>query len=155
MLWLVDDGTVLEEGDDICVIEDKNVSSEYDEAVRSLEDAQANLGKVRANHQMQLAMLEAQIKTNNAETMIAGLDSLQLKYSSDNQRKIKELELQRTAIEKARFDKKIHVLHQIQTPRPNRFSKYLLGLLYINYQPKLVDIMRKTFYDFQKNEEIK
>ena len=114
VLWLADDGTIVNEGDEICILEDKNTSSEYDEAVRSLEDAQANLEKVRANHQMQLAMLEAQIKTNNAETLIAGLDSLQLKYSSDNQRKIKELELQRTAIEKSRYDKKMGALHQIQ-----------------------------------------
>lgn len=96
------------------ILEDKNASSEYDEAVRALEVAKANLEKVRANHQMQLAMLEAQIKTNNAETLIAGLDSLQLKYSSDNQRKIKELGLQRTSIEKNRYGKKIQALHQIQ-----------------------------------------
>lgn len=35
----------------------------------------------------------------------------------------------------------------------NAYNSHLRA--YINYQLKLADIMRKTFYDFQKNEEIK
>ena len=128
VVWLVKDGTILNEGDEICILEDQNASSDYDEAVRNLEDAEANVEKTRANHQMQLALLEAQIKTNNAETLIAGLDSLQLKYSSDNQRKIKELELQRTAIEKGRFGKKMQALHQIQQSELRGLQIRMMGV---------------------------
>ena len=35
----------------------------------------------------------------------------------------------------------------------NAYNSHLRA--YINYQLKLADIMRKTFYDFQKNQEIK
>ena len=114
VLRIIDDGTFVNAGDEICVIEDKNLMSEYEESLRSLENAEANVNKVRADHQLQLAILEAQQRTNNAETMIAGLDSLQLKYSSENQRKIKELEMQRSAIEKSRFEKKFRATRQIQ-----------------------------------------
>ena len=114
VLRIINDGTFVNAGDEICVIEDKNLMSEYEESLRSLENAEANVNKVRADHQLQLAILEAQQRTNNAETMIAGLDSLQLKYSSENQRKIKELEMQRSAIEKSRFEKKFHATRQIQ-----------------------------------------
>ena len=114
VLRIINDGTFVNAGDEICVIEDKNLMSEYEESLRSLENAEANVNKVRADHQLQLAILEAQQRTNNAETMIAGLDSLQLKYSSENQRKIKELEMQRSAIEKSRFEKKFRATRQIQ-----------------------------------------
>lgn len=114
VIRIVNDGTILNEGDEICLIEDNNLVSEYEESLRELANAEANVNKVRANHQMQLAILEAQQRTNNAETMIAGLDSLELKYSSTNQRKIKELEIQRSAIEKSRFEKKFRATRQIQ-----------------------------------------
>ena len=114
VLWIIEDGAIVEEGQEICVIEDNNLTSEYDESLNALENAEANLNKVRANHQLQIAMLEAQQQTNNAESLIASLDSLQLKYISNNQRKIKELELQRSAIDKVRFENKFRATRQIQ-----------------------------------------
>lgn len=114
VLWIINDGDLVEAGDEICVLEDNNLASEYEESMIALENAEANINKVRANHQMQIAILEAQQQTNNAESLIASLDSLQLKYSSVNQRKIRELELQRSAIDKARFEKKFRATRQIQ-----------------------------------------
>ncbi|MBN2767310.1 MAG: efflux RND transporter periplasmic adaptor subunit [Paludibacteraceae bacterium] len=114
VLWIIDDGSMVNAGDEICMLEDNNLTSEYEESLIALENAEANLNKVRANHQLQISVLEAQQLTNNAESMISALDSLQLKYSSDNQRKIKELELERSAIDKTRFEKKFRATLQIQ-----------------------------------------
>lgn len=112
--FLVEDGTHVNEDDVICIIDDTNVSTGYDEAMTNLENAEANMNKTRATLEMQFALLEAQVQNNEAETAIAQLDSLQLKFSSENQRRIRELELERTTIDKRKYAQKLRSLKQIQ-----------------------------------------
>jgi multidrug efflux pump subunit AcrA (membrane-fusion protein) len=104
--YLVEDGTLIKEGELVCIVEVPALQTEYDELLIELENAQARLTKTEADLAMDFAMLEAQIKNNEAQTQIAMLDSLQIMYSTPNQVKIKELELQSVGIEKDRFEKK-------------------------------------------------
>ena len=114
IIFLLEEGTRVEEGDIVCIIEDVNLAMHYDDMLLELENEKARINKVKADLAMQYALLEAQVKNNEADTKIAHLDSSQLEYSTPSQRRLKELELKRVAIEKAKFDKKLEALAVIQ-----------------------------------------
>jgi multidrug efflux pump subunit AcrA (membrane-fusion protein) len=111
--YLVEDGTYVHEGDIICKIEFQELQVDYEDRLLDLEEANAILSKTKANLDLQYALLEAQVETNNANTKIAQLDSLQLIYSPANLRKIKELELEKAAIQKKQYDTKLQALDVI------------------------------------------
>lgn len=111
--FLIDDGTFVNEGDIVCILEDNDRKTVHDNLSIQLETAEAELNKVKADLQMQYALLEAQVKNNEAETEIAHLDSLQLQFATPTQRRIKELELERTLIEKNKFERKLEALEII------------------------------------------
>lgn len=110
LAYMIDDGTYVKEGDVVCIIEDKELKKRYDESVVNLESANAGLNKTKADLDMQYALLEAQVKNNVSETAIANLDSAQLQYYTPTQRRIKELELEKVAIEKHKLEKKLQAL---------------------------------------------
>jgi multidrug efflux pump subunit AcrA (membrane-fusion protein) len=112
--FLVEDGTYVKEGETLCIVEVAELQISYDQLKTDLENAKANLNKIHADLNMQYALLDAQVKNNEAETQIALLDSLQLKYASSNQVRIKELELQQVNINKTRFEKKLQALEIIR-----------------------------------------
>jgi multidrug efflux pump subunit AcrA (membrane-fusion protein) len=112
--FLVEEGAHVKEGDVICIVEVPELQTSYDELLISLENARVDLTKTQASLDMEYALLEAQVKTNAAETQIARLDSLQLEYATPNQVKIKELELARVTIQKERFEKKLQALDLIR-----------------------------------------
>ena len=112
--FLIEDGTLVNEGDIVCIVEVQELQTNYDQMQTYLENAQVELNKIKADLSAQYALLQAQVKTNEAETEIAHLDSLQLKYSTPNQARIKELELERVSIEKKRYEKKLKALDVIQ-----------------------------------------
>ncbi|HLP05469.1 MAG TPA: HlyD family efflux transporter periplasmic adaptor subunit [Paludibacter sp.] len=105
--YIVEDGTYVKAGDTVCVIEDKNVSQEYDDMLDRLENGIAELNKTKADLDLQYSMLEAQIKSNIAETEIANLDSLQINFSTQVQARIKKLELEKVTIERNKLQKKL------------------------------------------------
>lgn len=111
--YLIDDGTYVNEGDVVCVLEDNDRKTIYDNLVIQLETAEAELSKVKADLLMQYALLEAQVKNNKADTEIAQLDSLQLQFATPTQKRIKELELERALIEKKKFENKLEALEII------------------------------------------
>ena len=112
--YLVEDGIYVEKDEIVCIIEDQNIQNRYDQNVIGLETAEATLNKTQADLNMQYALLEAQVKTNEADTKIAQMDSLQLAFVSPNQRLVKELELEKAGIEKNRYEKKLQALKVIQ-----------------------------------------
>ncbi|MDL2282105.1 HlyD family efflux transporter periplasmic adaptor subunit [Parabacteroides sp. OttesenSCG-928-G06] len=112
--YLVEDGTMVEEGDVVCIVEVQELQIQYDQMLLDLENSKAGLNKTKADLNMQYALLEAQVRNNDADTRIAELDSLQLIYSTPNQKRIKELELEKALIQKAKFEKKLQALEIIQ-----------------------------------------
>jgi len=111
---LVEDGEYVEEGQVVCVIVWQEIQNEYDQIIIALENAEVGIIKTQADLNMQLALLEAQVRTNDADTRIAQMDSLQIAFMSLNQRLIKELELEKATIEKERYEKKLNALKVIQ-----------------------------------------
>ena len=91
--YLIESGTMVKKGDTLCIIEDLSIEERYDNLLIDLENSYADLEATKANAQLELAMLEAQVRTNEAETQIAGLDSVQLLYLSPTERRIKELQM--------------------------------------------------------------
>jgi len=107
VLYIVEDGTYVKAGDTICVLEDKGLQERYDQTQVQLENSIAELNKTKANLDLQYALLEAQVKSNAAETDIANLDSADLRFSSQLQSRIKKLELEKVSIEKFKLQKKL------------------------------------------------
>ena len=105
--YLIESGTMVKKGDTLCIIEDVSIEERYDDWQLSLENSYADLEATKANALMELALLEAQVRTNDAETLIAGLDSIQLLYLSPTERRIKELQLEQAAIRRARLTKQL------------------------------------------------
>ncbi|WP_108822121.1 efflux RND transporter periplasmic adaptor subunit [Dysgonomonas sp. Marseille-P4361] len=112
--FIIEDGNYVEEGEIVCIIEANELQTQYDQLVVNLENSRAQLNTTKATLSSEYAMLEAQVKSNEADAQIAQLDSLQLTYSPDNQRKIKELELEKVSIEKNKYEKKLKSLAIIQ-----------------------------------------
>lgn len=112
--FLVEDGTYVEEGDIVCIIEDQEKQTDYDELLVNYENMQANFAKTQADFYLQYTLLQAQVKNNDADNEIALLDSLQLTYSTPKQKRIKTLELEKVALEKVKLNKKLESLKIIQ-----------------------------------------
>lgn len=136
--FLVEDGTMVEEGDVVCVVEVQELQIQYDQMLLDLENSEAGLNKTKADLNMQYALLEAQVKNNEADTKIAELDSLQLIYSTPNQKKIKELELEKALIQKGKYEKKLQALEIIQQSEIRR-----LELQIKNYSNRIQSIKQQ------------
>jgi HlyD family secretion protein/macrolide-specific efflux system membrane fusion protein len=113
VVYIVEDGTAVEKGDTVCMIENRELENNYDQMLTRLENSKARYEKGLADLEMNYALLEAQIESNEAQTSIANLDSAQLKYLTEQQRRIKELEIEKAAIEKEKLQKKKYYLEII------------------------------------------
>ncbi|HOO83980.1 MAG TPA: efflux RND transporter periplasmic adaptor subunit [Prolixibacteraceae bacterium] len=111
--FVVEDGTPVRKGDTVCIVEARQIDDHYESLINKLEQSKAQYNKGKADLEMNYAMLMAQVKNNEAQTAIANLDSLQLKYMPQYQRKIQELKLQIAAIEKEKFSQKLKYLELI------------------------------------------
>lgn len=112
--YLIESGTMVKKGDTLCIIDDPGIEERYESWLLSLENGYADLESAKANAKMELALLEAQVRTNEAETQIAGLDSAQLQYLSPTERRIKELQMEQAVINRSRLAKQITAQKAIQ-----------------------------------------
>ena len=122
---IVENGTYVKKGDVVCIIEDMNVANNYDRLLLDLESAYADLEKLKASQRLDSALLDAQVRNNDAETMLAGFDSLQMFYMSPTDRKTKELQLERAAIERTRLLKKVESTKVMQKIDLMRMEKHI------------------------------
>jgi HlyD family secretion protein len=122
VVYLIEDGTHVEKGDLVCQLENRETQDVIDQLEIAVENAKANLTKTKANLEMRYAQLDAQVKTNEVQTAIANLDSLQLIYASPVQRRVKELELQKAAIIKNKLTKKLKALDIINKNQLKRME---------------------------------
>lgn len=111
---IVETGTQVKKGDVICVIEDANVSNSYERWTLDLEAAYAELEKLKISQYLESVLLEAQVQNNEAEALLAEFDSIQMLYMSPAERRIKELQLERAAVERNRLLKKVEATKVIQ-----------------------------------------
>ena len=111
---IVETGTMVNEGDVICVIEDVNIAKNYERWKLNLESMQAELEKLIASQELEFALLEAQVRNNDVETLLAESDSLQMLYLNPSERRIKELQAERARIERAQLLKKLEATKGLQ-----------------------------------------
>lgn len=111
--YLAEDGSMLKAGDTACIIENMELVNRYEQILKDQEQQKAELNKSKANLALKFALLEAEVKNNEAQAAITNLDSIQLKYTSEVQQKIILLELKRSAIQKKRLENKLAALQKI------------------------------------------
>lgn len=108
--YLVEDGTYVQAGDTVCILEYKSLEDAYEEAKRYIDTYKAELNKGKADLELSYALLQAQVHNNEIQANISNLDSLQLQYYSPAQRRIAELNLEKTRIEKRKLEYQLKAL---------------------------------------------
>jgi len=104
---LVAEGSIVEAGDTICVLEAPNILTYYDRFAEELEKVQINLVKEEANNAVQVSMLQAKFEENKAKMLISQLDSVQMQFAPPVKRKILQLEQQKRLIQEDKITKKL------------------------------------------------
>jgi HlyD family secretion protein len=104
---LVQDGAFVKKGDTLCVLSSPEVESRYREILTSIETLEAGLKKAEADTRLNTALLEAQLATSEAQLKISSLDSLQMKYVTELNQKLLELEMKKSVIEKQKTERKL------------------------------------------------
>jgi multidrug resistance efflux pump len=104
---LASDGAFVKKGDTICVLSSPVLESMYQEIQTSIETLEAELKKTEADNQLNIALLEAQLATSEAQLKISSLDSLQMKFATEVKQKLLELEMKKAMIEKQKTERKL------------------------------------------------
>jgi HlyD family secretion protein len=104
---LAEDGAFVKKGDTLCVLSQPELVTVHQEALTLIENLEAELKKGEADNKLNIAMLEAQLKTSVAQMKIASLDSLQLMYATETNRKLIDLEMRKAVIEKQKMERKL------------------------------------------------
>ena len=113
ILHLIQEGTQVEPGDTLCILECREIAKEYLLALNDLENALAEYNKSLADLKLQFLLLEAQVRSIDASTDIKKLDSLQMEFTSPSDREIIKLELVKAELEKNIAQIKLEFLKQI------------------------------------------
>ena len=125
IVQIVENGTDVKKGDTLCVLEDANIESSIDRWKTDIESAYAEMEKLKATQKLEYALLEAQVRNNEAETLLAGYDSLQMLYMSPTDRRVKELQLERARIERTQLMKKLEVTKVVHKTDLMRLRKHI------------------------------
>jgi HlyD family secretion protein len=107
VLRLAADGAYVNSGDTICVLNVPELESMFQETKTSVETLEADLKKTEADSQLNIALLEAQMATDDAQLKISSLDSLKMKFATGSQKRLLELEIKKALIEKQKTEKKL------------------------------------------------
>ncbi len=105
--WVIREGSQVEAGDTVCILESPDMMQMLDNQEQILENSRADLIKMEANHAMSLALLDAQVKENKASMAITRLDSIQMSFAPKVKRQIMELELQKSRVQEGKLKKKL------------------------------------------------
>jgi len=104
---LAEDGAFVKKGDTLCVLYQTELETAHQEALTSIENLEAELKKGEADNKLNIAMLEAQLQTSVAQMKIASLDSLQLMFATETNRKLIDLEMRKAVIENQKIERKL------------------------------------------------
>lgn len=105
--FILENGTHVKAGDTVCIIDSPDAETEYDERCKNLESRLAELEKLTANQELERALLEANIRSSEAEAILAEYDSVQMQYMSPTARRIQELQLERAALSRSRYQRQL------------------------------------------------
>jgi HlyD family secretion protein len=103
---LADEGTHVNKGDTICILEAPELVSIIESFKTDLEKLEADMKKLEADNAMELSLLNAQVETNKAQIAITMLDSIQIKFATPVKQRLLALEMEKANIEKKKLQKK-------------------------------------------------
>ncbi len=104
--YLSKEGAHVKKGDTICILDAPELLYNLENFNIDLEKLEADLKKLEADQAMQMALLKAQIETNNAQIAITMLDSIQLKFVPAVKQQLISLEMRKAMVEKNKLQKK-------------------------------------------------
>jgi multidrug efflux pump subunit AcrA (membrane-fusion protein) len=113
VLRLAADGAFVKKGDTICVLNAPELLSSYKDSRTTLDSLKAGLKKAEADNQLKIALLEAQLATNEAQLQISSLDSLRIQFAPKMQQDLLKLEMRKALIEKEKTEKKLNATKMI------------------------------------------
>ena len=113
VIFIIEDGTPVKEGDVICILEDKEREKNYEEFLGNLAIQIAGLDMTKVDLEIRYALLEAQVQNNEAETRITNLDSAGFQFLTPNQQRIKRLEQEKSEIVKQKLKSRLKALSVI------------------------------------------
>jgi multidrug efflux pump subunit AcrA (membrane-fusion protein) len=105
--YLAKDGAYVKKGDTICILAAPDLMVEFENFKTGLEKMQGRKDSLEATQAMQLSILEAQVKTNEAQMEISMLDSIQMKFAPPVKQKLLNLEMEKVKLEKLKLEKKL------------------------------------------------
>jgi len=110
---LAEEGTHVNKGDTICILDAPEYVSIVESNKGELEKLEADMKKLEADNAMQLSLLQAQVETNQAQLAISMLDSVQLKFAPPVKQRLLALEMEKANIEKKKLQKKFSARKRI------------------------------------------
>ncbi len=126
VVYLVEDGSWVEAGDTLCILENQPLINQLETVKRLCELYQAEYNKGVADLELNYALLQAQVRNNETQMAISSLDSLQLQYYTESQRKIAEIRLEQARIESRKLKKKLNALETINRSELRRMELYIM-----------------------------
>jgi multidrug efflux pump subunit AcrA (membrane-fusion protein) len=113
VVYIVEDGTMVKKGDTVCILENRELENFYENLTARVEQFETQYTKGIANLNMDYALLQAQVESNKAQLSITRLDTAQLEFLSEQQRRITNLELEKAMLEKKKLERKLEFLEVI------------------------------------------
>jgi len=107
VIRLAKDGSFVKKGDTLCVLSVPELVTMDNEVLTSIENLEAEQKKAEADNKLNIALLEAQVATSEAQLKISSLDSLQMKFATEVNRKLIDLEMKKAIIEKQKIVRKL------------------------------------------------
>ncbi len=107
VIRLAKDGSYVRKGDTLCVLSIPELVTMDKEALTSIENLEAELKKAEADNKLNIALLEAQVATSEAQMKISSLDSLKMKFATDVNKRLMDLEMKKAIIEKKKIERKL------------------------------------------------
>lgn len=141
--FIVDEGQRVDKGDTLCVLEDADLASLYDQLLLDLEEEEGSLVRLIASNEVDNATLRSEFKTNEAETRIAQLDSLQLKYLPPAQKRINELELDKVLLQRKKLEGKLKLNPVVQQTEVRRLQMQIQRMQRrkVEYEERLASLV--------------
>jgi multidrug efflux pump subunit AcrA (membrane-fusion protein) len=104
--WVRPEGSRVVPGDSICVLKCDDMIQMLDDQVRNLETLKADYKRLEADNALNLAVLEARLKENQAGMSISQLDSVQMNYAPPVKKQLMKLELEKLRVQERKLQKK-------------------------------------------------
>ncbi|MCX6334301.1 MAG: hypothetical protein NT092_08360 [Bacteroidia bacterium] len=114
VLRIAPDGAFVNKGDTICVLSSPALESSYEGQLTSIEKLEAELKRTEADNQLNIALLEAQLATSEAQLKISSLDSLKIKFETETNQRLLKLDMQKAMIEKQKTERKLAATKMIR-----------------------------------------